>query len=380
MKLLMISGYGATSLDKKGAFYNTLEEFHKYWERIDIISPRAVNGERQNEVLFGNVFLHPSPWALWLQPIWIFKKGLQTFLEQKFNIIMVHEYPPFYNGIGARLLWGKIKIPYVLETHHVPGYPKSANFKDLIYKFATRLFIRYDSSRALAVRVVNQRQTQEFLLKSGVPLKKIVHIPSFYIDLDVFRPMALIKEYDLIFIGRLDKNKGLDLLLDAVKNLKINIQNIKLLIVGTGPEWHNLKSKIKNLKLGDNVVLYGWAKDSLEVAEFINKSKILVMTSYSEGGPRVVLESMACGVPVVATMVGIVPDVIIDGESGSIADWDWRDLSFKISDLLSHPDVLTKYGVEGIKISKNFEKKSAIKKLFQELQKLIATEGGSAAS
>ena len=65
-------------------------------------------------------------------------------------------------------------------------------------------------SGARAVRVVNLTQVSEFLIKAGVPKEKILYIPSLYIDLDIFKPMNLPKEYDLIFIGRLEKNKGLD--------------------------------------------------------------------------------------------------------------------------------------------------------------------------
>ncbi|KKQ16000.1 MAG: Glycosyl transferase group 1, partial [Candidatus Moranbacteria bacterium GW2011_GWF2_36_839] len=84
---------------------------------------------------------------------------------------------------------------------------------------------------------------------------------------------------------------------------------------------HNyLKLEIQNSKLNDRVILYGWAKDSAEVAKLINESRALIMLSYNEGGPRVILEALACGIPVIATLVGIVPDVL-NSNNGRIIDW-----------------------------------------------------------
>src|SRR3989344_7189300 len=290
-KLLMITGLGGVEdlvSGKKGAFYNTLEEFHKHWERIDIISPKVKGQNSGVKNLFGNVYIHISLWPLIFHPIWFLKKGIEIYKEQKFDLMTVHEFPPFYNGIGARLLWQKIKVPYVLEIHHIPGYPESSGVKEEIYKNLTSLFIKYDVSGARAVRVVNLAQVPEFLIKAGVPKEKILYIPSLYIDLDIFKPMNLPKEYDLIFVGRLESNKGIDLLIEAFRllNTKYGLLNTKLLIVGDGSLKKELELKAKNYNL--KARFHGFAKDSREIAELINKSKILVMPSYNEGGPRVV--------------------------------------------------------------------------------------------
>ena len=370
----MITGIGS-AVDlvsgKKGAFYNTLEEFHKYWDRIDIIAPKIRNQESGTRCLFGNVFIHISAWPLVFHPFWFIKKGLEIYKEQKFDLMTVHEFPPFYNGIGARLLWQKIRVPYVLETFHIPGHPRAANIKEIIYKFLFKLFIRFDVSKAKAVRVMNQKQVPDFLIKVGVPKEKIIHIPAIYIDLDIFKPMNLPKEYDLIFVGRLEKNKGTGLLLEASSKLKAQILNFKMIIVGSGPLEESLKLKIKNLKLQDNVLLYGWAKDSHEIAELINKSKILIMSSYNEGGPRVVLEAMACGVPVLATPVGIVPDVIKDGKSGVIIGWQSDDIVSRAKELLFNPEKYGRYSQTGIEIAKQFERKTAIKNYAEKLKKIL---------
>lgn len=393
MKLLMITGLGSAkdlASGRKGAFYNTLEEFSKYWERIDIIAPRVTNYELRIKNLFGNVYIHISPWPLIFHPIWFLKKGLEIYKEQKFELMTVNEFPPFYNGIGARLLWNRIKAPYVLEFHHIPGYPKAASLKEKIYAMPVvwKLYWRIFGSKAKAVRVVNQKQAPEFLVKAGMPENKIVYIPSMYIDLDVFKPTTnnqqpTTKQYDLIFVGRLEKNKGVDLLLEAVKKLKTynlasfaevtsatKAEQLTTLIVGDGPLVESLKFKVKNLKLGENVVFWGWAKDQNEIANLINKSKALIVTSYNEGGPRVVLEAMACGVPILATNVGLVSD-LADKNAVKIIDWNAEDIAKKAKELLDNDNERDELSQAGLEIAKQFEKKAMIKNYAEQLKKLL---------
>lgn len=285
----------------------------------------------------------------------------------------VHEYPPFYNGLGAWLLNIFTKIPYVLEIHHIPGYPRAAGLKEQCYRKFFTWFIRFDTARAAGVRVVNKKETPDFLRASGVSAGKISYIPSAYIDLATFRPLGLAKEYDLVFVGRLKKNKGLDLLLDAfnILNTKYLIRNTKLLIVGDGPLLGSLKLKVKSLKLENNVIFHGWAKDANEVAELINKSRILIMPSYNEGGPRVALEAMACGVPVIATPVGIIPDIVQSGETGEIVDWDANDIAEKATELLGDAEKYQKYSQNGIEIAKKFEKTAMIKNYANHLKRFL---------
>ena len=366
MKLLMITGLGSAmdlASGKKGAFYNTLEEFHQYWERIDIISPKIKRQKSETKEIFGNVYVHISPWPLLFHPIWFLKKGLEIFREQKFDLMTVQEFPPFYNGIGARLLWQKIKVPYVLEIFHVPGYPKFSNTKEFIYRTLVRAFISYDTSHAKAVRIMNN-DVGKFLELSGVPKNKLSLIPAIYIDLDIFKPADIQKEYDLIFIGRLEANKGIELFLETVKKL-----DCKAIIVGQGSLYNKTKSEVEGQKL--NIVMYGFAKDSKEIAELLNKSKILVMPSYNEGGPRVLVEAMACGVPVLATPVGIVPDLLKNGSGGEIIAWNAEDVANKAKGLLNNFERYNKLSAMAIEIAKSFEKKSAIKNYADKLKALI---------
>ena len=367
----MISGDRALAEGKRGAFYNTLEEFHTHWERIDIICPSAKSYKLQATSYFGNVFIHPSPWPLLFQPLWIVRQGLRILkdnsykLSTKSYLMTVHEYPPFYNGLGARWLHAAIGIPYVLEIMHIPGFPHAGNLKETLYRMFMRWFIAWDAAPARAVRVINKKETPEFLKRAGVPAEKLVYIPAFYIDLEVFKPLELPKEYDLIFVGRLEKNKGIELFLEAVRFL-----NRRALIVGDGSLRKSIKDEVDSEKLP--VKLHGWAKDSAEVAQLINQSRILVMPSYNEGGPRVVLEAMACGVPVISTRVGIAADIIRNGENGFLVGWGSEDLSNKIKTLLQDQSLRDLFSAAGQKIARMFERKTMIARYAEQVQRLIS--------
>ncbi len=368
----MITGDRSLAAGKRGAFYNTLEEFHRYWDRIDIIVPKTINYKLETRNYFGNVYIHPSPWPLIFQPWWIFKRGKEIYREQKFDLMTVHEYPPFYNGIGTRLLWGKIKTPYILEAHHIPGHPRAGSFKEKVYKYLWTCFAKWDSAKALAIRVVNQKETPAFLIKAGVTREKIKHIPSMYIDLDIFKLLLEVeKKYDLVFASRLEKNKGIFNLVEAVKIVKQQKPNIRLLIIGNGPEREKLKLKTINYKLETNIIFSGWLETPYDVAKAYNSAKIFVNPSFNEGGPRVALEAMACGLPVITTKVGLTNDLINDGENGLFTDWNPEDMAKKIIYLLNHLELQEKFSQAGRVIAHQFERKEMIRNYAESLQKLL---------
>lgn len=364
----MISGDTALTQGKKGAFYNTLEEFHKYWDRIDIITPKT---NQKIDNIFGNVFIHSSNKNKVFQPWFIKEKGVEIYSREKFDVITVHEYPPFYNGIGARLLWQKIKVPYILEIMHVPGHPKAASFKERLYKFLTKMFINFDSKKAKAIRVVNKKEIPELLMGVGVKKEKLVNIPAFYIDLETFRPMEVEKKYDLVFAARLEKNKGIINLIKAVEIIKEKKPDTSLLIIGSGPLKKSIQEYIKDNDLEKNVHLSGWLETLNDVARAYNSARVFINPSFNEGGPRVVLEAMACGLPVVTTRVGLSLDIVKDGENGLFIDWSPNDVANKINDLLNNQKMQDKFSCAGLELVKKFSKEPAIRNYADKLKDLI---------
>lgn len=364
MNLLMISGDRSLAAGKQGAFYNTLSELHKHFDRVDVICPH-VPVARYDMSVFGNVFVHPSPWPFILQPLWIWHKGRNIIRNSKLGIrdwfATVHDYAPFYNGIGARLLHWTTGLPYLLEVMHIPGVPRASGIREWFYRRLTHMFIALDVRPARAVRVINEHQTPNFLVAAGVPCEKILHIPAFYIDLGIFKPTEALKRYDIAFVGRMVKNKGIHIFLDVIERT-----GLIGVCVGDGPllSWARCEAKRRGLKIH----FPGFAKDSAEVARYLNESRLLLMPSLNEGGPRVVLEAMACGVPVVATPVGIVPDVL---PPECIEEWNVDDIADKVRNILHDESLYQRLSQQGVVTVGRFERVAAIKE-YADALKLLA--------
>lgn len=368
MNLLMITGNRALAQGDKGTFYQMLKEFSLYWDRIDILCPKT---NQKALKIHKNVFLHVSPYSLIFQPFFIRKKGEELYKKHNYHFMTVHEFPPFYNGLGARLLFWRVRVPYILEIHHIIGYPKAPNFKEWFYKILTKFFINWDAKKAKAVRVVNQKQVPDFLKKSGLSKEKIKYIPSFYLDFNIFKPQTLEKKYDLVFCGRLAKNKGILNLLKALEIIKAKVPNVKLAIVGGGALQNKIKKWISNKKLISNVAVLGRLPKMEDVAKVFNQSEIFIMPSFNEGGPRVTLEAMACNIPVITTRVGIMNELIRDKENGLFADWSPEDIAEKSLFLLNNHELRRKIATNGKHSVQQFEKRKMIKNYALSCQELI---------
>jgi glycosyltransferase involved in cell wall biosynthesis len=350
-----------------GAFWYTLQEMRKHWDRIDIICPRVPEGSLgmsesghrlESDVKEGGeVFFHPCPKSLVFQIPWIVSKGKHLITEHKHDVMTVHDYPPFYNGIAAKKLYKITKIPYVIEVHHIVGWPKSATLSEWIGRQMSWLYLKADAQKASAVRVVNH-SVEKQLKKWGVPGRKIENISSFYLDKNILsavhRPPV---SYDISFCGRLVANKGLSELIDALGILK----DARLLIIGDGPERARMEEKVKSMEIENRVTFLGWLPTQEAVTAAIQTARIFVMNSKSEGGPRIALEAMACGMPVIVTNVGVMPEVIVDGKNGIITTGDPEDLGKKIGLLLNNSTQQESLGKEAMKILDVFERETLIK-------------------
>ncbi|MCF7844304.1 MAG: glycosyltransferase family 4 protein [Kiritimatiellales bacterium] len=366
MKLLMISGDRSILQRKQGAFWYTLQELRKHFDRIDIICPRvpkvSKNGKSETKggesaLVGGSVFFHPCPWNICFQSRWIMRKGRELVSTFGHDIATVHEYPPFYNGMGASRLAAKIRIPYALEIHHIVGMPKASSLTELIGRIMSRLYLPRDAKFANKVRVVNNK-VRDRLIKWGVPDQKIQVVPSFYLDKTILQSIKhppII--YDVAFCGRLVPNKGLPELIRAVAMLN----GARLVVVGDGPMRTKYEDLAQSLDLQDRVTFLGWLPTLEAVLGAVASSNIFVMCSKSEGGPRSVLEAMGIGMPVIATPVGVVPEIIKDGVNGLITDGSEKDLAEKIRYLLSDSALQKSMAKEATKILDDFDRERLIK-------------------
>jgi glycosyltransferase involved in cell wall biosynthesis len=361
----MISGDRSVASGKASAFTSMLTEFALHFERIDIVCPRSSTRVSTSPPLPANVFVHPSPYCLLFQPLWILQKGRVILSSRSSQTVMtVHEYPPFYNGIGARLLRCFSPIHTTLEIHHLVGFPKPASVSEWIGALLTRWFLPWHATAFDAIRVVNATVEKQ-LIDWGVPPATVHRVPSFYLDRALYSSSNNgEKKYDVVFSARLVANKGLFFLLD----LLAQCPDVTCLITGDGPLRLPAEKRAKDLGIASRITFTGWLPDAASVCDAMRCARLFLMLSSSEGGPRSALEAMACGVPVLATRVGVMSDVIRHGENGFLTSGDAEETLCLLHEALSDHARLRAMGQKASFILDRFERKSAIRHYAEFLQ------------
>ncbi|NWF95431.1 MAG: glycosyltransferase family 4 protein [Candidatus Thorarchaeota archaeon] len=203
------------------------------------------------------------------------------------------------------------RIPLIAE---VQGEILTASTRSYPLEGVIRAISRWVCLRADRVRVVSRR-ILDSAVAAGIPRRKLFLIPS-KVDTSVFKPISKKvgevgrgPQLQFIAIGSLVPVKGFDVLIRAFKLVFSQIPNARLEIVGSGIELRNLERLRDSLGLSESVSFRGRVSH-LQIPALLDNSDIFVLSSHSEGLPRVVLEAMASGTPVVATAVGGVPEVV----------------------------------------------------------------------
>jgi glycosyltransferase involved in cell wall biosynthesis len=146
------------------------------------------------------------------------------------------------------------------------------------------------------------------------------------------------------YVGRLALRKGLFDLLKAAAVLKKENYDFRLLIAGKGPIKNKLIKISRKLQLTDHVYFIGHFAER-QLILLYQRSSFVVIPSHYESGPLVALEGMACGRPIIATPVGIIPELINDGKNGLLTSIrDHLSLADKMRLLLERPDLQASIG------------------------------------
>ena len=147
--------------------------------------------------------------------------------------------------------------------------------------------------------------------------EKILFASEHFLDFEIFKPKKSLRERTIIigYVGRLNKEKGIMNFIEAIPLILKKIEVDKFFICGEGRLKKDAERYIAEYDLIEKVKFMGWVPH-LELADYLNDMKLIVIPSYTEGLPNIMLEAMACGTPVLAMPVGRIPDLIEDGKTG----------------------------------------------------------------
>lgn len=194
---------------------------------------------------------------------------------------------------------------------------------------------------ALADKIIlySPNLTKEWNLEKYRDKISIAH--KHFLDFDKFKIEKPLNERDNLvgYVGRLSEEKGTLNFVKAIPKILGEKGEVKFLIGGDGQLRSKVEEYLEDENLSDEVKLSGWIPHD-ELPKYLNDLKLLVLPSYTEGLPNIMLEAMACGTPVLATPIGAIPDVIKDGETGFIMEDNSPEcIARNISRALNHPNL-----------------------------------------
>ena len=245
---------------------------------------------------------------------------------------IVHLHNHFANSAAnVGMLAAKFaQIPWSLTLHGISetDYPAGLLLAD---KIATAQFVACVSwfGRAQAMRISSPDHWHKFhIVRCGIDLRML---PEQIADKQLLQR----ERKQLVCVARLSSEKGHLGLLRALKGLNARGIAAELILVGDGPEEDRIVRETENMDLKSQVQFVG-RKSERETLDIIARSDILVLPSFMEGLPVVLMEAMALGVPVVTSQVAGIPELVENGRTGLLfhpADWD--GLEQALADMLS---------------------------------------------
>ena len=187
--------------------------------------------------------------------------------------------------------------------------------------------------------IIDSEKIASHYVPDGYRHKVVVASDRRFIDADAFNVKKKLEERrNLVgYIGRLSYEKGVMNLVKAIPLVLKQRADLEFLIGGEGPLLVEVDDILRESGVHDKVNLVGWIPHG-EVANWLNELRLLVLPSYTEGLPNIVLEAMACGTPVLVTPVGALPDIIKDKDTGFIMEDNTPNrIAQSIAEALDYP-------------------------------------------
>jgi glycosyltransferase involved in cell wall biosynthesis len=278
---------------------------------------------------------HNIPVIAHLQKIW---RSLQCFKDCYKTLIQKQSSPDLLllNVIfpaGIFVLWLHFfkKIPYIIQEQWSGYYPEDGNYKGFFIKKISSLCVK----NARAILVVSDKLEQSMrnhgLQNTYIKIGNVV-------DTNLFKPKSLqdIAPFKFIHVSTVnDKEKNITGMIEAAYLMSRKNISFRLDIIGDSPERQNFEALAQQYKLLNRVIFFHGFQLPSMVASMMAEAHCFILNSNYEGLPCVLLEAMSCGIPVIATKVGAVPE-IINYKQGILIDVNQsNDLARAMEDMIS---------------------------------------------
>lgn len=246
------------------------------------------------------------------------------------------------------------------------GFPKySTNYDQWI---DTRIVINnYLKNYIIDKYGINEKKVK--VIYNGIDTVNLLHFKTereFYKHKLGFSP----NDFIITFIGRLSYEKHPEKVIE-IANEVVNhkgFNNVKFVIAGDGDLKHEINNLITKYKLTTTVFLIGYVED---IPHLLLDSNALILTSEMEGLPLVILESMAMGVPVVASKVGGIPEIISDGSDSFLVEYD-KDLEKNFTEklilLMDNENLRKRFSIQA---QEKIEKQFSMREMVYQYEQLL---------
>ncbi|MDD3486870.1 MAG: glycosyltransferase family 4 protein [Candidatus Moranbacteria bacterium] len=260
-------------------------------------------------------FIYLAPYLFLRTFLWL------TFNHRKIDVIHSQGLNAAWMGTVFKKIFGK---KLIVSLHAVYEIDKNTKTARRIAKIL---------SRADHVLTLSEASREE-LLSFGVPENKM-SVFRYWINLDIFQPSKIDHEkFTVLFVGRMIRKKGVRVLAEVAKFLP----EVYFLFVGTGPEEEYLEKLAGDHK---NIKMIGPVSNS-DLSKYYNSADVLCAPSlYEEGYGRVVMEAVACGLPVIASDLGGLKEAL-DESVAVLIDPTVENIRNAIEKLKNNPDLYKK--------------------------------------
>ena len=287
---------------------------------------------------------------------------------EKPDLIHVQAWNPMA-GKFAILAARQNKIPLIV-TEHDPfplNWPKSLYKKWANQKVAKMITVSHTNQKMLE-EIYPEMIGRLTTVHNGIEKFAVINDGKRQqIRREIFKAGPETKI--ILGVGTLHERKGFKYLISAYSKIHKDYPNSRLIIAGEGPERNSLENLIKNLSLSDKVFLIGQSND---VPALMQCSNLMVLPSLKEAFGLVLLEAMQAGLPIIASKVGGIPEIISSPEKGLLIEpANKNELVKSLHKLLSKDDLSKRFSQKGIEHWKNFSAKEMAEKTGQIYQEIL---------